>query len=223
LNRYVFASRFCGSKIVLDLACGIGYGSRILRSSGSKESIGVDLSRNAIAYAGMHYPECNFFVMDATQPGFCRGIFDVICSFETIEHVRKYEKYLSEMKNLLKPGGLFIISTPLKEAWSPYGNRSANIYHIKEFSQKEFCSVIGSFFHIVGLYGQGLCSVRRFILYPYEVLTIRILGRKKVFLDKILNALKVMRNRDDLRVIPFKKSRFTVPKYIIAVCEKPPK
>ena len=207
--------------MILDVACGIGYGSRILRFHGAKKSVGVDVSKNAIVYAEKHYPESNFFIMDATQLGFRSEVFDVVCSFETIEHIKEFEKYLSEIKNLLKPGGLFIVSTPLKEAWSPYGNRSANPFHVREFSQKEFCSVISDFFQIVGIYGQGSCSIERFILYPYEVLAIGILGERRIFIDKILATLRAEKNREDCKVVPFRKNRFTIPKYIIAVCRKP--
>jgi ubiquinone/menaquinone biosynthesis C-methylase UbiE len=221
INRYVFASGFCRGKAVLDVACGTGYGSEILRSCGAEECIGADVSKNAVAYAAKYYSDCPFVVADAAQMGFCRDTFDVICSFETIEHIEKYEQYLLELKNLLRPGGLFIISTPLKEAWSPYGNKSANMFHVKEFSQKEFCSVIGDLFQIVGLYGQGLCSIRRFVLYPYEVLAPKIFGGNRIFLDRILNRLSFARKQTDLSIVSFKNSRFTVPKYIIAVCRKP--
>jgi ubiquinone/menaquinone biosynthesis C-methylase UbiE len=219
-NRYIFASRFCTNKKVLDLACGTGYGSEILVAREAKECVGVDISKTTITYAAKKFPDVSYSIMDATQLGFCAAAFDVVCSFETIEHIQSYEKYLSEIKKVLKPGGILIISTPLKEAWSPYGSKSANRFHVKEFSQKEFCEVLNRFFNILELYGQGLCSMRRFILYPYEVLTLGILGKRRIYLDKILNRLELRRNERNLRVVSFRRGRFAVPKYIVAVCQK---
>ncbi len=220
VNRYIFASSFCGGKSILDLACGIGYGSRILLARGAKSCVGADLSKITITNAERNHRDVSFSLMDATQLGFCGATFDVVCSFETIEHIENYEKYLSEMKDVLKPGGLLIISTPVKEAWSPYGSKSANKFHIREFSQQDFCTVVGNVFNILGVYSQGFCSVRRFVLYPYEVLTLRLLGRRRIYLDRLLNRVKITRNQENLKVMRFQKRRFTVPKYIIAVCEK---
>ena len=223
ISRYVFASSFCRNKIILDAACGLGYGSNILRCCGAKNAVGVDISKNAVAYARKHYPECNFSTMDATQLGFCEEVFDVVCSFETIEHIKQHKMYLTEIKGALNPGGLLIISTPLKEVWSPYGNKSANPYHVQEFSQKEFCSLISDYFQIVELYGQEFSAVKRFILYPYEVISLRIFGRKRILLDKILEKLRNKRNRNEDEISLYRKNRFVMPKYIIAICKKPKK
>ena len=93
MGRYIFASRFVKDKIVLDLACGAGYGSSYLYQKGAKIVVGGDYSSLAIEHAKAHYAQQDglFFIrFDATQLPFKDEVFDVIASFETIEHLRAY-------------------------------------------------------------------------------------------------------------------------------------
>lgn len=89
IQRYELASDFVNDKIVLDMACGSGYGSYLLADKGkAKEITAIDLDAETIRYASFRnqHPNINFLQGDAMK--FCReNYFDVIVSFETIEHL----------------------------------------------------------------------------------------------------------------------------------------
>lgn len=126
IARYQFAgeyvnknSRFQKSEKVLDVACGFGYGTKILHRLTGMKVVGLDLSEAAINYAKkicFKKPVINFLVGDARNLPFPDNSFQYIVSFETIEHMH-YQDALSMIKELhrvLKPGGILIISTPNK-------------------------------------------------------------------------------------------------------------
>lgn len=152
LKRYEFAARFCRGKVVLDAACGVGYGSSFL-SNTAKEVIGVDISAEAITYAKDHYQKENtrFQMMDAGNLDFPERYFDLVCSFETLEHLDNPLNFLAEVKRVLKEGGIVIISTPqAKKTVSKPGNP----YHKVEFSKNDFNNALRKYFTKVEIFGQ---------------------------------------------------------------------
>jgi len=95
-DRYIFAAPYVKDKIVLDIACGIGYGSSILKKAGAKRVIGADILPRAIEYANTRYtqPGVSYLGLDANQGlAFGDASFDVITSFETIEHLDRHEEF----------------------------------------------------------------------------------------------------------------------------------
>jgi ubiquinone/menaquinone biosynthesis C-methylase UbiE len=157
IMRYIFAAAFARSKKVLDIACGAGYGSCYLADYGAEYVIGADMSRNALSYATCHYRRDNlhFLQGDAVHLPFRDGTFDVVASFETIEHIAEYDEYLREMKRVLSPGGVFICSTPhIKYTKHPP-------YHVKEFCPDEFFELMENTFGAVQKYGQFIPMTTR--------------------------------------------------------------
>lgn len=116
LGRYAFAAEFVKEKVVLDVACGSGYGSAYLFDKGAKMVVGGDISSEAMEDARVSYvrPGVEFLLLDATKLPFADNSFEAIVSMETIEHLGQYQDYLSECKRVLKGGGVFICSTPNK-------------------------------------------------------------------------------------------------------------
>ncbi|WP_153070309.1 class I SAM-dependent methyltransferase, partial [Escherichia coli] len=96
LHRYHFASRFCQGKRVLDVACGEGYGSRIL-SNAASSVVGVDISAEAVAHAQGKYARGSLEFVEASAASLPLpdDSFDVVVSFETIEHHDQHEEMLS--------------------------------------------------------------------------------------------------------------------------------
>jgi SAM-dependent methyltransferase len=87
IERYRFAERrLLSSDRVLDAACGSGYGTDILSHS-CLEVIGIDRSAAAVAYAREKY-NGSFHVRDVLRGLGGLGVFDVVVSLETIEHIR---------------------------------------------------------------------------------------------------------------------------------------
>ena len=157
IMRYIFASKLVKG-YVLDVACGTGYGTVYL-SPKCDHAVGVDISKKALNIAtsrNSRSENVSFILADATELPFSDNKFDTVISFETIEHIKDYQKFLMEIKRVLKPNGIFVCSTPnVKYTQHP-------IYHIKEFYPDEFFRVIQKFFSEVECYGQYI-SVNRAI------------------------------------------------------------
>lgn len=152
MQRYHFASSFCYLKDVLDIACGAGYGTEYL-SGYAKKVLGVDLSAEAIAYANQRYGSTKalFFVMNANQLGFQNDLFDIVCSFETIEHISDVDGYLYEIGRVLKTDGYYIVSTPCVKKTTTHPQ---NPHHHIEWSPSDFKKLLTRHFGSVRLFGQ---------------------------------------------------------------------
>jgi 2-polyprenyl-3-methyl-5-hydroxy-6-metoxy-1,4-benzoquinol methylase len=131
-RRYETAARYVRGKKVLDIACGAGYGSQMLGLAGASAVVGVDISPQTVQYASQHYqtPGVEFICADAEQFEW-PDKFDVIVSFETIEHLQYPDKFLERIHSLLVPDGNFILSVPLGET------RHVDRYHLHAFSQED--------------------------------------------------------------------------------------
>ena len=136
-HRYLIAQQYVKGLRVLDVASGEGYGSHLL-SKHAASVVGVDVSVDAVAHALSRYPAGNLRYIAASciripEPD---ASFDVIVSFETIEHIMEHEAFLHEVDRLLAPGGLFIISSPNRPE---YSDRSGykNEFHVKELDRTE--------------------------------------------------------------------------------------
>ncbi|OGW85952.1 MAG: hypothetical protein A3C35_07230 [Omnitrophica bacterium RIFCSPHIGHO2_02_FULL_46_11] len=152
MKRYVFAEPFCRGQEVLDVACGMGYGTAHLAAF-AKKAVGVDLSQEAIVYAREHYQNTNtaFETMDASRLTFPNNTFDVVCSFETIEHLNDVEGYLCGIERVLKPEGIFLVSTPCVARTT---NKPENSFHVQEWSSVDFQALLERYFSTVKLFGQ---------------------------------------------------------------------
>lgn len=157
-SRYLFAGVNVRDRSALDLACGTGYGSKILAQSGAREVTGVDLSEAALEEGRrLHAHErVRLLQGDAFHPP-VDGQFDVVVSFETIEHLPSPEKLLDVMARLVTPDGAFICSTPDRAVSNPGTtklDRPSNPYHLMEFDRGEFRDELRARFREVRLYGQ---------------------------------------------------------------------
>lgn len=146
LHRYAIAREFIKNKRVLDIACGEGYGSFLL-SEMSATVTGIDINSKTIENAKLKYRKNNltYLVGNAENIPAQHAEFDVVVSFETLEHIYKHDKMLSELKRVLKPGGLLIISTPDKLIYNDNANHK-NPFHLKELYREEFEQLIQGYF-----------------------------------------------------------------------------
>ena len=154
LHRYAIAAEYCKDKVVLDIASGEGYGSNLL-SKQAEMVIGVDIAQNAVENAASKYKSANLQFLigstDAIPLNNCS--VDVVVSFETIEHHDRHDIMFTEIKRVLKPNGILIISTPDKLYYSDLRSFS-NEYHVKELYKKDFLDLISKYFTNVQLLTQ---------------------------------------------------------------------
>jgi SAM-dependent methyltransferase len=152
LVRYQFALPRCEGKRVLDAACGVGYGSHMLGRVAA-EVVGIDVSEEAIAYATSHYAGAgtSFRLMNVERLEFGPEEFDVVCSFETIEHVSDPEAFVGGVARVLRHDGVLLMSTP----HVPRTNRAPdNPFHTIEYSREDFSELLGRHFGKVQILGQ---------------------------------------------------------------------
>ena len=114
--------------MVLDAACGAGYGTRLLAAKAARAH-GVDVDDQTIAYAANRFggDSISFHAASVVSLPFEAGYFDVIVSFETLEHLVEQEAMLEEFKRVLKPGGTLIISTPDRPIYNSFLGRAQSV------------------------------------------------------------------------------------------------
>jgi GT2 family glycosyltransferase/SAM-dependent methyltransferase len=158
LARYGLASHLASGLRVLDFGCGTGYGTALLKDSGAAFVVGVDSASDAVAFARSEFQgdDLHFVGTDCLLPGLADGSFDLVVSFETIEHVASYEAFLSEVFRLLRPDGRFVLSTPNKKTYSDERPGEANPFHVHEFYGDELRRILEQHFPTVELYGQWI-------------------------------------------------------------------
>lgn len=157
-QRYLSVERLVKNKIVLDAACGEGYGSDILARY-AKKVIGIDLDNETINRAKVKYKNRDNLTF---QQGNIEKLeiedcsIDVVISFETIEHVSEdiQKNFLNEIDRVLKDDGIMVMSTPNKRVYSDLHNYN-NEFHIKEFYYKDFLEFLHEKFQFVQLYNQS--------------------------------------------------------------------
>ncbi len=158
MHRYAFAAGFAAGKRVLDAACGEGYGSALLARVGASV-LGVDIAEDSVAHARQRYAgveRLSFAHGDATLlDQYADASFDLITSFETLEHVLEQERMVAGFRRLLAPGGLLLISSPDKRTYSDLRNYH-NEFHLRELYRDQLESLLAAHFPATRLYAQKL-------------------------------------------------------------------
>lgn len=156
-HRYAFAQRFAAGKRVLDAACGEGYGSAALAGVAA-EVVGVDVDGDTVAHARARYaqtPRLQFVHTDATKLDFPDAHFDLVVSYETLEHLQAQEELVAGFARVLADDGLLLISSPDKRVYSEMAG-FRNEYHVRELYRDELLTLLQPHFREVRLYGQKL-------------------------------------------------------------------
>ena len=148
LQRYRAILDLAAGKTVLDAASGAGYGSRILAER-ARLVCGVEIDPEAVAQAQERYGDANlcFVQGSASFFPFPAGTFDLIVSFETIEHLPEetQRQFLLEIKRVLKVDGILVMSTPDRRIYSDLPDYH-NEFHRKEFYREEFAAFLADGF-----------------------------------------------------------------------------
>lgn len=163
LQRYIFAGGYVKGMSVLDIACGAGYGSSLLFGAGAADVTGVDISEEAVQFALSHYGKDGIKFAARNAEEFKNGRYDVIVSFETLEHLEKRQQFLENLHSMMKERGVLIISTPNKTITSPMKAPSAirNTYHRYEYLEKDF---------VAALQNAGFTTIQKFGQHAYPAI-----------------------------------------------------
>ncbi|WP_321947699.1 glycosyltransferase [Paraburkholderia sp. J10-1] len=154
VHRYLCAAELCEGKNVLDIACGEGYGASLLARNAASV-IGVDIAREAIDHASRQHAGANleYRVGSAEKIPVADASIDVVVSFETIEHHDQQNEMMAELRRVMRPGGVLVMSSPDRVVYSELPGFH-NPYHVKELTREEFQALLHASFRHVAIYGQ---------------------------------------------------------------------
>lgn len=161
LARYIACVPLVRQKAVIDVACGSGYGSRVLAET-AERVLGVDISGAAVQYARETYsaPNVTFQIGSVEEIPAPAEAFDFLVSFETIEHVDAggQSRFVAEARRVLRDDGVLIVSTPDKRLSGDLWGDSEEFreFHVSELYRTEFLSLLSAVFPKVDLYYQRL-------------------------------------------------------------------
>ena len=124
----------------------------------AREVIGMDIDKDAVAFANQKFQSNNidYRVGSAEDVNLLiTNQVDVAVSFETIEHLTEesQKKFVAGIHKILKPDGLFIVSTPNTLIYSG-GKETTNEFHLHELTPTEFKSLLEGYFDNVIIVGQ---------------------------------------------------------------------
>ncbi len=232
--RYVFALPFVENKRVLDIACGTGYGLGFLKNT-AKSVTGIDVDIVAAKQARSECDEkASVLLGDGTNLPFDDGSFDVVTSFETLEHLHARTVFLTELKRVLKPNGLLILSTPNANYTKPINGKPTNPFHIFEYKPEELKAELDAQFSVQTFLGQSLD--KKFTIPPFEDAQMRLskdlMTQTKLIGWKVVNKMP-LGLRENLSKTLWQKPFYPTEKdynfevetienapVLVAVCEK---
>jgi len=165
VERYSLAQRYAAGRRILDIACGVGYGTRMLSERTDGEVLGVDYSAEALEYAAARYgaPGVRWLLADAEEFTAFEA-FDMVVSFETIEHLADPGRFVARVFDGLPPGGIFCGSVPVVKT------SHVDRFHRHDFTPQQFRGLVrGAGFEIVEELPAG------FRCYPWDVVHAKLM------------------------------------------------
>jgi SAM-dependent methyltransferase len=148
------ARRLPAGASVIDIGCGEGYGADSLAHDG-RRAVGADVDLATMAQAARRYgrPACRYVVYDGARLPFASGVFDAATTFQVIEHVADDRRFVAEAARLLRPGALFIVTTPNRLLRLDPGQRPWNRYHVREYAPDDLRNALKPHFARVEILG----------------------------------------------------------------------
>lgn len=217
LCRYNFANSLIGVnqfKKILDAACGVGYGSFILSSGGTRYVVGVDKSDDALEIGNKRFKnnQVEYLNDDCQTLNLVKnhGPFDCIVSFETLEHLHEPELFLNHCLDLLNDNGMLIISTPNQLVTSPDGQVSWE-FHEHEYSPIAFTQMISKIgFRQIEIFGQQFSELGMLKNQFRQELN-RLHSNPFIRMGKFIQ--RTFRNRTFPAILPEQLSDLVIQKY----------
>ena len=157
LRAYDEAVAHAAGRDVLDVGCNTGYGTlRFLPVA--NRVVGVDVSPRAIEAARQRAPDGRpeFIVTTGFELPFPAATFDLVTSFQVLEHVPDPLAFLRELARVLQPGGTVILATPNAATRLYPGMPPWNRFHVHEYVAAELNELLRTVFPrvtVLGMFG----------------------------------------------------------------------
>ena len=128
---------------ILEIGCGAGRLTNYLIRKGF-DAIGFDISETLINEGHSRYPDTIIFIAsgEADMP-LKDSFFDIVLSFDVLEHIPDVGAHLSEVRRVLKSGGFYLFQTPNKLTNVPF-----------EIKQNGICAIYNKCRHLLHDYWQ---------------------------------------------------------------------
>lgn len=156
---------------VLEIGTGMGYGIGVVAPS-AEHFTTIDKSQpDPALYEGIGNVEFRQITVPPLT-GIASESCDYVISFQVIEHIKDDACLIREVHRVLRPGGKFIVSTPNRLM-----SLTRNPWHIREYTPKEFSTLLGHSFpsvealgvcgndKVMEYYENNRLSVRRIMKY----------------------------------------------------------
>ena len=151
---YVYARAQIRAGRTLDLGSGSGHGTSELGGAGASV-VGVDRVAPDAASRSAGEGTC-FARADLRSLPFRDATFDLIISFQVIEHLEDPSNYLDAIAHLLKPDGLALLTTPNLRM-----SDGVNPYHVHEYLADELAARLSAYFEEIEMQGVGMTDAVR--------------------------------------------------------------
>lgn len=143
---YEFAAGRAAGLRVIDLGCGSGYGAaRLVESTGSLVGLDRIAPDDHVRKAPVQWLRADLYGIPLAPAS-----FDLVVSFQVIEHLADPAVYLEAIDRLLRPGGVAIISTP-----NLLTSDRENPFHVHEYEAEELEQCLSPYFESVEMMGVG--------------------------------------------------------------------
>jgi SAM-dependent methyltransferase len=122
---------------VLDAGCGEGYGIAAIVDAGASQGVAVDLDESVVGHVTASYPQVGAVRAELGSLPFSDRCFDLVVSFQVIEHVWDPPGYLASLRRVLAPDGQLLVATPNRLTFTPDSETPVNPFHVREFTASE--------------------------------------------------------------------------------------
>jgi len=163
---YLAMPYFTGN--LLEIGCGEGRGIQLLEGK-CERYVAIDKHGPVIEKLQSEFPWGEFKQMNIPPlAGIPDNTFDRVISFQVIEHIKDDRVYLQEIKRVLKPGGIALLTTPNRSftlTRNPWHQREYLAAELEDLCKQVFDKVaikgIGGNEKVMNYYQQNRDSVRK--------------------------------------------------------------